>query len=546
MHTETRYSNLGNRAAGIHADEPLYLRPTTKLEPLICRWPASPHLIAPATRAMNIAYRYLANLRSFVANPGVHIAAARDPALLGGPFVDLPAADVPRVRALMALTLKRTQGLLKFAEDLRNWDRKLQSLADGLALDHLYTDLPPSLAGLVDFVYDLNDHASIKLVEPYLYDQFNTDPFEELGVHRIADRDRKFVMSTPLLEGADKLVLPLTFDHELIDDLAGMRLTACPRSALQEKLSRAGVSEHAWDDFLTPQPPMRRSPQYTQAGVRVRYFGHACVLVQTESVSVLLDPLTAWQRDDTEATLTFDDLPDFIDYVVISHGHGDHFVPEVLIQLRRRVGTIVVPRNDQGNLADPSMKLMLKRLGYQRIEVLDSLDALPIPGGHIRSVPFVGEHGGLDISGKHCVTIAVGGRQLFFLVDSNVLDPRLYQRLTHTVGSIDAVFIGMECQGAPLSWLYGPLLSHALNRRNDEARRLSSSNCERAWSFLQAFPCSRVYIYAMGSEPWLRGLLGLEYGPDSIQLTEADSLVRKCRDQGIPAERLRGCREFIL
>src|SRR5262245_18477583 len=102
-------------------------------------------------------------------------------------------------------------------------------------------------------------------------------------------------------------------------------------------------------------------------------------------MSVLIDPLTAWQTDDVEATLTFVDLPDQIDYLVLTHGHQDHLVPDVLLQLRGRVGRVFVPRNVASNIADPSLELMLKTLGFRQITVLDPLDSVELPGGSLTS-----------------------------------------------------------------------------------------------------------------------------------------------------------------
>ena len=44
----------------------------------------------------------------------------------------------------------------------------------------------------------------------------------------------------------------------------------------------------------------------------------------------------------------------------------------------------------------------------------------------------------------------------------------------------------------------------------------------------------------------MRYLMGLAYRPDSIQIVESDKFVAKCRDMGIDAARLRGCREWLL
>ena len=77
-----------------------FLKPDVKIELLVGRWFAWPHLISPVQHAMNIAFRHLPLMQSFVANPQVHIAAANDPDMLGGPFLDLPETAVPEIKEL--------------------------------------------------------------------------------------------------------------------------------------------------------------------------------------------------------------------------------------------------------------------------------------------------------------------------------------------------------------------------------------------------------------------------------------------------------------
>src|SRR5262249_43765251 len=122
----------------------------------------------------------------------------------------------------------------------------------------------------------------------------------------------------------------------------------------------------------------------------------------------------------------------------------------------------------------------------------------------------------------------------------------LFTRLSQRIGKVDALFIGMECHGAPLTWLYGPLLMTAVSRRDDDSRRLSGSDCARAWRVVEELDCSRVFVYAMGQEPWLKHLMGLAYKPGSVQLIESDKFIERCRGDSIPAERLYGCREMLL
>jgi len=61
----------------------------------------------------------------------------------------------------------------------------------------------------------------------------------------------------------------------------------------------------------------------------------------------------------------------------------------------------------------------------------------------------------------------------------------------------------MECDGAPLSWLYGPLITRPIDRKVDHSRRLSGSNYERGIDIVNRFRCKEAYVYAMGMEPWL-------------------------------------------
>ena len=89
------------------------------------------------------------------------------------------------------------------------------------------------------------------------------------------------------------------------------------------------------------------------------------------------------------------------------------------------------------------------------------------------------------------------------MADSNNLEPRLYEHVHELVGDIDVVFIGMECDGAPLSWVYGPLLTKPLARKLDQSRRLDGSNCEKGLQLVNSLKPQQVYVYAMGQEPWL-------------------------------------------
>jgi L-ascorbate metabolism protein UlaG (beta-lactamase superfamily) len=59
----------------------------------------------------------------------------------------------------------------------------------------------------------------------------------------------------------------------------------------------------------------------TSAGTRVTWLGHATVLVQTpKGTNILIDPFIAHNPKYPESF----ELPSKIDYILLTHGHGDH------------------------------------------------------------------------------------------------------------------------------------------------------------------------------------------------------------------------------
>jgi hypothetical protein len=104
----------------------------------------------------------------------------------------------------------------------------------------------------------------------------------------------------------------------------------------------------------------------------------------------------------------------------------------------------------------------------------------------------------------------------------------------------------MECDGAPLSWLYGPLLTQRLERSKDHSRRLAGSNYERAIAIVEQFRCKEVYVYAMGQEPWLNYVMGIKYTEKSNPIIQSNRLIETCQARGVIAERLFGEKEILL
>lgn len=525
----------------------VFLKPETKIEPLTCGWYAWPYLIAPAQLAMNLNFRLLPLMQSFVTNPAAHVAASSDPKMYGGPFMSLALEDAPRVEQLMAETRKKCTALLTFSEGLKSFSSMLESEANGFSLSNFYTKLPPSLQGLVECLYDLNDHPHVRLFEDLLYDEEMTSGTQEIFMQLAGEQDRHFFMSTPRLDSDDSMRFGMPFSDERLDALASMRTNPRPLDEIANLFAVEEANISTFAKFFTVTPPKKQNgdANYSGDGVRMRYFGHACVLFQTSQTSILFDPMVAFETKD-DGRFTYSDLPDFIDYVVLTHSHQDHFCAEMLLQLRHRIGRVIVPANNSGNLADPSMKLMLHAIGFKNVDVLNAFERVQIPDGEVLSLPFTGEHADLNIYSKQAVTLTLKGHKLMFLIDSDGVDGVLYQRMMRRIGPVDALFLGMECHGAPLAWLYEPLLGKTVTRKNNESRRLSGADCERAWNVLTEIRPPKVFVYAMGQEPWMQYMMGLKYEPDSVQLIESDRFLSQCEQAGIDAERLYCSREIVF
>ena len=292
--------------------------------------------------------------------------------------------------------------------------------------------------------------------------------------------------------------------------------------------------------------PARKYEHYDGKGARWRYFGHACILVEAGGSSILSDPVLSYTYENNISRYTYEDLPEVIDCVLITHNHQDHLLFETLLQLRSKIRTIVVPKNAGGALQDPSMKLILQQCGFKNIVELEEMDEAQFGPLGLTALPFLGEHGDLDIRTKLAYLVRVNGHSLLFAADSCNISPEMYAHVHRETGDVDVVFLGMECAGAPMSWLYGPLMTGKIERAQDQSRRLAGSNFERALDIVERFHCKELYVYAMGQEPWLNYVMSVKYTPESHPIVQSDKLLEACRQKGIIAERLFGEKEILL
>ena len=523
----------------------LYLKANVQVEPLFDQWYAWPHLIPPATAARNVTERHLKIMDSYLAAPDVHASAVKNPKFLGGPFMDYDGNRATDIKMLRDSTKQKRPHLFELSAALSELDTMLNANATGFAFDTLYGSVPNALRGYVELVYDLNNRPSFRLVEGLLYrSRFYDRSAQSLVLSEITGDDRPFVLSTPRLPSEGSSWLKIPFDDGVVDKLFTLKTIPQQWQQIEEILQPARDARQRLKSFFSPESPRPYSP-YEQHGVRWRYFGHACILVEAAGVSILSDPVLSYTYESSISRYTYEDLPGHIDFVVITHNHQDHILFETLLQLRHKVGAIVVPKNSGGSLQDPSMRLLLENTGFKNIVELGEMEAIPFENGSITGLPFLGEHADLDIRSKLAYLVKIGSSKLLFAADSRNIEPNMYDHVHRDIGDIDALFLGMECDGAPLTWLYGPLLTRSLDRRIDNSRRLAGSNYEQAIDIVNRFNCKEVYVYAMGQEPWLNYIMSIKYTEQSRPIVESNRLISECHKRGILAERLFGEKEIL-
>ncbi|HKQ76262.1 MAG TPA: MBL fold metallo-hydrolase [Blastocatellia bacterium] len=524
----------------------VYLKPNVLAEPLICQWYAWSGLIPPATAAMYLVNSHLNMMQSFVTNPQVHIAALKKPEMLSGPFIHYGEGRVSEIRDLLNETRRDRALLIDFGHAIKQLAKLLENEADGRSTEPLYPKIPTVLKGYVELVYDLNNNPLPRFIEGLLYNSpYYDKAMQSLALSLIDNDDRLFAFNTPRLKRQGQLQLTIPFEDYRLDELFKMRSRPRPLEEIAEMLDVIEEDRELFGSLFTENAARAAAP-YSGDSVRVRYFGHACLLIESREVSILCDPLISYEYEGQVGRYTYCDLPDKLDYVLITHQHQDHLMFETLLQLRHKIKNVIVPKSSGANLADPSLRSILQMIGFQKVSEIHELESVLIDDGAITGIPFLGEHADLHISAKTAYQIDLKGRRILCLADSNNIEPRLYDHLADPSKEVDLLFIGMECDGAPLTWVYGPLLTKLLPRKMDQSRRLNGSDCEKVMQVVERLRAKQAYVYAMGQEPWLKFITGVQYTDQSRPIIESDKLVKSCLSKGIVSDRLFGRREIHL
>ncbi|MEY4857452.1 MAG: hypothetical protein RLZZ97_2282 [Gemmatimonadota bacterium] len=525
----------------------VYLRPNVQVDPLFNSWFAWNLLIPPVTAAFNTRDRHLKSMTSFVNAPAMHAAALKNPAMKGGAFIDLEAKHVPEIKQLIEHTQSAGGDLLVLAKALTDLGKMLQEKAKGQPMEALYALVPEPLQGFVELVYDMNHAPSFRVLESLLYrSKYYAEHLQRVSLSLTTeDRSRPFMLSTPRLPDEGSVVLDVRFRDERLDSLFRMKREPRPFEEIAAEFRDVVPDTESLRQFFTETPPAA-APTYDGPGMRVRYFGHASMLMESNGVSVLTDPILSYQYPSTLERFTMADLPEKIDYVLLSHSHHDHVHFETLLQLRHMIGHIVVPRNADGLPQDPSLYLALKHTGFDNLIEVRDMDEIAFPGGRIHCMPFLGEHHDLLVQSKSGYKVDMQGGSVLCIADSSNIDPQIARNVRQHVGSADLLFTGMECEGAPASWIYGPLFTKPLTREQDQSRRARGSYAHEAMSLAETFGVTGAYTYAMGQEPWLSHILDNELDEASVSMQQVGVFLGECAARGINAEHLFAKHEFIL
>lgn len=524
------------------SEELLYLKEDVYFEPLINHWFAWSYLIPPVQASLFIINTHKRIMSSFVRNTQLHVMASTESALTGGEFLNARIEQVNEIEDLITEIDEEHQDIVELFTAVKELDELVRSHTNGESIEYLYEKVPAPLKGFVEIVLDINHNPSYRLLEKLVYNSEHYQPSLQCASFGLISKvsERPFCFSTPRLADENHLQLNVDFSNSDLHTLLKSRTEGTPKSQVDaifgRYVNRGGLDYK--ELFTDKRSTYQHVPVDTET--RLTFLGHASFMLETKDISILIDPVIA-VRDEAykDQIISYSELPSKIDYICVTHNHQDHFNLETLIQLRHKTDKLVLPVNNGGSLADPSMKLIAEQLGFDVIEVND-FDEILIPEGKVTAIPFLGEHGDLNVRSKTVWLIELKGKKLFFGADATNCDPYMYKHVHKLVGDVDILAIGMECVGAPYTWLYGALNTKAVSKNIKNSRRLNGANSEQAYRMVDTFNAKQVYLYAMGMEPWFKYFMGVDYDDDSVQIIESDKMIKYCDNRSIPCERLVG------
>ena len=239
--------------------------------------------------------------------------------------------------------------------------------ANGHSLESYYAELPSELRGYVELVYDYYNRPTVRFFESLLYesDYFDKSLHSLRLFRQTHDNSRPFFMNTPRLPAKGQIRWEVPFESPLIDELFKLDSAPKPLGHLREMLDLNPADEEVLLPLLSADPYCARKKR-EGSGVYINYLGHACVLIEWNGMSILTDPCIGLKpvKGGVER-FTYKDLPERLDYVLITHNHHDHFCLESLLRLRHKIDCLVVPRSFGISLRDFPSNCWRKKLASE-------------------------------------------------------------------------------------------------------------------------------------------------------------------------------------
>lgn len=529
-------------------DLQVYLKEDVYFEPLFNHWYAWCYLLPPVTAARYMVNTHRRIMMSFVNNYELHISAMKESVVTGGDFLNCTADQVGEIQHLIDEIDNNYAGLVNLSKSIQELDELLAQHSSGQSIESLYEKVPEALRGFIELNLDLQHRPSFRLIESLLYKSPYYLPASQTLSFGILSKveERPFVLTTPRLPDDNHIQIKQSFNSLFVDQIFQAREKPLSISQVDEMFAAVEkIGGLDYRDLFTEKKSSFSHKEITE-GVRLQYTGHAGFMLETRGVTILVDPVIASRGEKYAGDLlSYSEIPPVVDYICITHSHQDHLNIETLLQLRYKTTTVLVPKNNGGSIADPSIKLLLKNLQFNVIEI-DELDEIEIPGGKIISIPFLGEHGDLNIRSKTAWLVEVEGKKFFFGADSANPDINIYRHMQDLLAGIDVFAIGMECVGAPFTWLYGALHTKMVPKAIKESRRLNGCDSSQAFTLVEMFKPKIVFIYALGLEPWYKYFMGLEYDENSRQIIESKKMIASCMKIGVPVETMYGRKTIML
>ena len=249
----------------------------------------------------------------------------------------------------------------------------------------------------------------------------------------------------------------------------------------------------------------------------VTFLGHNSVLVSSKKNKILVDPLifpTSDENPKNYQPLQVRQLG-FVNAIIITHSHPDHFDPGSLLRFPSNT-LLIVPKTDQENILSADFEYRLYELGFSNIKVLDWWHDLKVGEIEIHSLPFYGEqptdgetlNKSIRNNGNTYLVRTTNSNTLF-LADSgfdglgNVKD--LANKIRNKFGEINFVFSGYRGWILyPFQYLFSSVARYLLFVPPNQwgARQQIMTTAEQSIDIAERIGAEFLIPYADGGAPW--------------------------------------------